>query len=526
MTLENAVSRRSHSRRALQLFLALAVAYFLTGAGYDASEGIDDYELAQHFVRTGEIGLPHAKGPIFDRGPDGRMYLAHEFGNPLAMAPTVAIGNALNAAVGRFLPQDKEDRLASFLVTSNSQLAVAAAATAAFWIFTACLGIPVRTALTACVALAFGSTLFPYAKQGSDLVLGSALIMMALAAAWTYAKEPRWWLPGAIGLLLAFALITRMTAALFVPAIAAYLSYLAWNRERRLRPLVAVLLLLGVPLLLALVWQGWYNHVRTGNFMQPPMLNPRYALHNTMSGANPLVALAGVLASPGKSIFLFSPVLLLGLLGWKRFYTRHRAEALCLAGVILPYFLFHCMWKHWSGDWGWGPRLFLPLTALLFLPAAVWLQGAGARGRRLWYAVLLCAVLVQGAAVWNNWQFRFGIVYARSGPSLERMIWSPADNVLVDAIVNVGGNLERMAGAREWDRIPGSSPLHTQAANTINVWWAHVPVRGPARAGLFLVVGLLLLADLALWRKLFRDSRALVTMPVAQPASQPELLAS
>lgn len=505
----------------MRLFAALLLAYFLTGAGYDASEGISDYELAQHFARTGEIGLPQAKGPIFDRGPDGRMYLAHEFGNPLAMTPLVALGNGLNVVVGRYLPKDHEDRLASFLATVNSQLAVAALVTAAFWILTACLGLPVRTALTACVGLAFGSMLFPYSRLGTDLVLGSALVVLALAAAWSYARWPRPALAAAVGGLLAYAFATRMTAALFVPALAAYLAWAVWQREQRLRPVIGVLVLVGAPLALALLWQGWYNHVRTGNFLQPPMLNPRYAMHNTMSGSSPLDALAGILVSPGKSLFLFSPVLLVGLPGWRRFYVRHRAECLCLAGVILPYFLFHVLWKHWSGDWAWGPRLFLPLVGLLFLPAAFWLHQNSMRARRVWATLLLLGVLVQGAAVWNNWQFRFGMVYARSGPSLQPMIWDPAHSQVLDCAVNVGRNLQRMAGTRAWDRIPGSSPLHTQAANTINVWWANVPVRGIARGALFLFIALLFLADLMLWRGLLRVSRDTLAIPLRHaPAAE------
>ncbi len=513
------------TRVAWRLFVALALAFFLAGAGYDASEGLSDYELAQHFVRTGEIGLPQAKGPIFDRGPDGRLYLAHEFGNPLALTPMVALGNGLNAVVGRYLPSDHEDRLASFLATVNSQLAVAAVVTGAFWIFTACLGLPVRTALTACAGLAFGSMLFPYSRLGTDLVLGSALVVLAVAAAWSHALWPRAWLAAVVGALLAYAFITRMTAALFVPALAAYLGYLAWRRERRARPVLTVLLLVGAPLVLALVWQGWYNHVRTGNFLQPSMLSPRYAMHNTMSSSNPLDALAGVLASPGKSLFLFSPVLIAGVPGWKRFFARRRAECLCLAGVILPYFLFHCLWRHWSGDWAWGPRLFLPLVALLFLPAAYWLREGVAGGRRVWAALLLLGVLVQGAGVWNNWQFRFGVVYARSGPWLEPMIWDPAHSLLLDCAANVGRNIQRMAGTREWERIAGSSPLHSQAANTINVWWANVPVRGTARGALLLFVALLLLADLALWRALLRGSAQAGPVPLPQPR-EAERLAS
>ena len=67
-----------------------------------------------------------------------------------------------------------------------------------------------------------------------------------------------------------------------------------------------------------------------------------------------LVGLYGILLSAGKSVFLFSPPLLLGVLGWRRFAKTHTADAYLFAGVFVVELFFFAMWWDWSGDDAWG----------------------------------------------------------------------------------------------------------------------------------------------------------------------------
>jgi hypothetical protein len=487
------------------LAAALTLAYFLSSAGFDSTEGWAHYELAQQVLQKGELGIADPRSDTFDPGPNGRKFERHDFGNTLFMLPWVAAGNALTAALGQRLPLDRQDRLTSFLVSLNGPIAVALTCASLFWILTYCLALAPHIALSSAVALGFGTTFFQYSKTVFDGVAASALTMMAIACAFSYARDARAGWVVSSGILLALAFITRSTCLLFAPAIAGYLGYQTYRLDLTRGAAARLLLLFGLPFLPAGIWQGWYNHLRTGAFWLYPVLQPQWAWIMTFHGGNIFNGIAGVLFSPGKSIFLYSPALLLAIPGWPRMFRRFRAEAWAIVALALPYFLMHCAGRKWTGDWAWGPRYFLVLIAPAFIPAALWLADASSkRTRRIWMAILLWGVLAQGAAVWNDWQYRYTILNL-SGHTENELVWRLPHAPWLDAIENVGRNIERMAGRRAWDVVPGASPLHQQAANTVNVWWLNIPLGRTARFILLMAMAILLFLDLLLWRILARE---------------------
>ena len=78
----------------------------------------------------------------------------------------------------------------------------------------------------------------------------------------------------------------------------------------------------------------------------------------------------GQLFSPGKSVFLYSPPIVLALMGARRFW-RHRPEAaLAVALLVGPVVLLYSFYLFWSGDWAWGPRYLVFALPALLLPVA------------------------------------------------------------------------------------------------------------------------------------------------------------
>ena len=484
-----------------KLLCVLAVSLFLASAGYDTTEGIDDLILARNIAEGKGLGLSSQEGPIFDPGPDGRYYLAHEIGNPIFMLPA--------AVIGRMLPATPTlQQIPRFLAVLNSVALITLVSVVLFDLWQERFGLNQGIALEASVALCFGTMLFPYSKTGTDLVLVSALLVLALSVPLSAsARSPE---RGALilGALLALAFITRPTAALFAPGIFVFFLREMWDHHKSVANLVRYGALIAMPVLLGTVWQGWYNHLRTGDALLPPMMLDRYAHANRFEVGDPTAALVGLLVSPGKSVFLFSPVLIFGILGIRTMYKRFPRELLTIVAVIIPYFIFHLFVRNWPGHSGWGPRFLLPLIAPAFIPAAFWLSEASPRGRRAFKTIALIGLAVQLAAVWNNPQFRF-TVQANEGFPVHTTVWHPTRNPIADGLVNIVHNIERMMGKREWDRIPGASEHVQKAANTINVWWWNTPAKGPVRLILlFLIFGLAVFAKW-LWRDLFAEARQL-----------------
>jgi len=202
------------------------------------------------------------------------------------------------------------------------------------------------------------------------------------------------------GALLGFGMLTRVDLVITIPALSVYLLAVTRNAHRdgdaqrarapgsfvvRLlfwaglhpidtRPL-RNLCAFALPIALAAAAVLALNYVKYES-----ALNFGVAQSTTSSGAavpnthfslsNALVGLDGFLLSPGRSIFLYSPPVILGLIGARRFYSLRRAEALLFGAVACTYALFYASQDLWHGGLAWGPRYLLPAIPLLIISAA------------------------------------------------------------------------------------------------------------------------------------------------------------
>jgi len=81
------------------------------------------------------------------------------------------------------------------------------------------------------------------------------------------------------------------------------------------------------------------------------------------------LGLYGNLLSPGRSIFLYSPPIILALFAYPKFRRRNRAEAWLFLAVFVIYLAFYSLYGYWHGGWAWGPRLLWPTLPLFMIPA-------------------------------------------------------------------------------------------------------------------------------------------------------------
>lgn len=132
----------------------------------------------------------------------------------------------------------------------------------------------------------------------------------------------------------------------------------------------------------------------------------------------------GALFSPGRSIFLFSPVLFLFPFYVKAFKRRtdRRAFILFLTTTIV-YFLFYCYYV-FGGDWCFGPRYYLPIMPFLIMPLVILFDGFGTK--RTWVKALAISVIVfslfvQLVFVMSNTYFSNVIRYGISDDSMPEL---------------------------------------------------------------------------------------------------------
>jgi hypothetical protein len=81
-----------------------------------------------------------------------------------------------------------------------------------------------------------------------------------------------------------------------------------------------------------------------------------------------------LLGSLSKGLFIFCPILVLGLFGWGKFARRHPWEAALCGVLIIENLLLTGAWHSWIGGSSYGPRLLVLTIPLWLLPAAFWLD--------------------------------------------------------------------------------------------------------------------------------------------------------
>jgi hypothetical protein len=87
-----------------------------------------------------------------------------------------------------------------------------------------------------------------------------------------------------------------------------------------------------------------------------------------------ITALAGNLFSPGRGIFLFFPLTILSLLGFRRLLKIDPWFCRLLTAFLLGSFLLYAFWKDWGAGLSWGPRFFIPILPYLALLAFTGLE--------------------------------------------------------------------------------------------------------------------------------------------------------
>ena len=268
-----------------------------------------------------------------------------------------------------------------------------------------------RQALFFAFVYAFGTCVWSVASRG--LWQHTAGLVFLCAAFWLLLQDEDRRV-GLAGLMLGFAVASRPTNVLLAATGAAYVLV----RRRRAFPLFAALAL--VPAALVTL----YSAVYLGN---PLAFGQAYRAGGF--GGRFFAGLAGLLASPSRGLFVFSPILLASVAGailaW-----RSRPELLryLATGTVLLVALYSC-WGEWWGGSTFGYRIILEVApALVLLLPLAWNRWI--RGKRILRAAFF---VLLGVSVGS--QFLGACVYPSSfGENLDlepARLWDVRDSELV-----------------------------------------------------------------------------------------------
>lgn len=209
-----------------------------------------------------------------------------------------------------------------------------------------------------------------YQSRGFLSEVGAGVLLIACAY---FADDRR---PFFSALSLGISLLFRPPAILGLPL----WGLSVWKAENRRRAALSIVLVgAGAAALAA------YNGIRFGS--------PTSTGYGTEGFSSDLLAgLQGLLLTPGRSLFVYSPVLLLALAGAVPLYRRHRPFAVAALASIAGYVIAMAAWHSWDGGWTWGSRLLTPILLLLGVLCAPSVE-------RLWSDWRILVVIVALGAV-------------------------------------------------------------------------------------------------------------------------------
>jgi hypothetical protein len=257
-------------------------------------------------------------------------------------------------------------------------------------------------AVTIACLFVFASIAWPYSSIGMETTFMFTLLASFALAAWArQSPRPLSW--ALTGFAAGAAVATKPYACLVLPALAILLwpGIVNRARARRLQLITSAV----IPLVLWALAIAIYNAAR---FSGPTDFGYSSA---SLTIAMPLNFM-GLLISPGKGLVLYSPLVVLGVLGLGKLWREDRAFAASLVVVFLTITAFSGASTFW-GDEVWGPRYIVPVAWTLLVPIAWWVDSR--LRRQVLVAVTALAVIIQVVAVSGSYTRYLTVIKELSG---------------------------------------------------------------------------------------------------------------
>jgi hypothetical protein len=381
-------------RTAVWLFLFLSCLFVLTSSGRVRviDEVLPVYQtesLAEH----GSTAVPQAVSANFwfgKRDLAGRPQAPYPPGPAAVAVPWYLAGKHLLPQLPG-VPPRATSLVSDFAIVASSASFVAAAAALTFVLFVG-LGLTQRQALLGALGLTFGTPLFAYSAWYFSEPLSVAVLMIAVVAVFSRPPEGLAVRHAVVaGLALGFLLWIRQANIVTVPVVLAAMLAGPADMRRKLSTVAIAGAVVGAAGLLLLA----RNAQLFGNafdFGYPPTVEGGRRMIGFDTPVT--VGLFAFLLSPGKSLLLFAPPLLLAPWALPRVWKHSRALAVLMLAPLAVLLAFYSKYTQFEGGYSFGPRYLIPGIWLLGLTLAFVVRDGSPALRRMAGVLVLAGALV------------------------------------------------------------------------------------------------------------------------------------
>ena len=298
--------------------------------------------------------------------------------------PHYAAAKPFMPLLSKFVPEEIIDEwvlgMFNILVTALSIIVMAAAA--------AELGVGLRGAVATALLWGFTTMAWPYSKMDFSEPLLTVCMLLTLLYSYRSVRLGNSGYAVLAGVFFGLSVLTKYGNILLAPVF--FIAILGRPEGRVKR---AAAFFITVTAFVAMVLA--YNYARFGDFFKTG-----YALHLEYQPDGSFIeCVYGILFSSGKSIFLYSPPLILALVGLGDFLKKSRMFAICIGLSLAIYLILYTRFSLWGGGLAWGPRYFLPFVGMGMWMAAPFVSNTLGKAAAKWRLGLILVLALAGLAI-------------------------------------------------------------------------------------------------------------------------------
>lgn len=364
---------------ALVLLFFFSIYLFTMSGVIQYGDESEKYRVAQSIVERGELSFR----PTVVRnvgGVGGRTFSIYELGQTVLEVPLYAFGKSLN----QLFPTPDENQVETLIVGLLNPLLSALVCVVLFKTAGA-LGFQPRTALGLTGIYGLATIAWPYSRGYTREPLLTLTLLLALYGLFQFQRtRARRWLLVA-GLAAGYLVFSKFIHAMVAPFLLAYLAFVIVQTHPRAERASEIAKGFGVFLLPAFVFLALQSFYAAARFGSPVVglagtkVNPIEWIAMLLSQSKPIEAITGLLFSPDKSVFLYSPPALLVLFALPQWMRKQKGEALLFLSIIVIEIIAVISRPDWDGGTWWGPRYLVQITPLLILPLGVLIESPAPR---------------------------------------------------------------------------------------------------------------------------------------------------
>jgi len=391
---QNLSSSAAPVRIALFIFVVFQFFYMLTSTGRVRTA--DEYNtlyMTESLVLRGSTAIPQAVQlhnfyGRFDL--QGEPRAAYPPGQAVLCMPWYAFGQYVLMRLPGVPSADRD-----FVVWFSSCLSSAtfsALTVMFFFLLLTGLGIPVGPSFLATALLGIATPVFAYSgwlfsePLSAAIFMGVALLMFGRRSKSLVDLR----IAGIAGVVLGLAVWVRPTNVLAIGVFA--VAILARDRKAGWRAALVLCMTSAVGVL-ALLSRNTALFGSAFEFGYPKPV-PGSGIDNSFD--TPIATgLYGLLLSPGKSVFIFAPPIILAAAGLRRLWRMERGIATVATLFPAAYSILFAQYAHWEGGYCAGPRYLVPSIALFCIGLGPALEAAPRLVKKLAVGLLAVGAVVQ-----------------------------------------------------------------------------------------------------------------------------------